>query len=351
MTGAPEAVSIEKAYLMVTTECNDACRFCIVRKGSEEMDAATIEASLALVLGSPGTGKKVAVYGGEPLVRLDLVEETVRALARLVAAGAPPAKLFVYTNGMGLDEEVLGRIDRWGIDLVVSLDVCQELSPSGSRSPRHEATFPVKLAHARRAVERLGTDRVCVASVLLPGEVDRLVPAATWLWDEVGVDVIKVLPALGGYHWTPEGIGRLGERLGDLAKVLSARIAGPRPVFFDMVNESLLRAATPRPAGAVPLSVVEFYPGRTFGLSPCEFELPAGIHNVNDTDRYRIGSLDAPAGDLVARARALDGEPRHSALLRMSLWSEALAVRVDEKARTDPRVARWAERARRLSFA
>ena len=344
--------AIEKAYLLLTTECNDACRYCIVRKGTESMDARTIRDALRLVLSSPGHDKKVVLYGGEPLLRLDLVEATVRAVEDAVRAGAPRPRLFTFTNTLGLDDAALRSLDRWGVDVVVSLDACQELSPAGERSARHRETFATKVANVRRAVASLGPDRVCAASVLLPGEVDTLVPAARWLWDEVGVQTIKILPALGRYHWTLDETRRLDARLADLGRVLLERLRGKRPVFFDMVNESVVRCDRPETQGAVPVSVLEFYPDRSYGLSPCEFELPAGVENLNDTDRYRLGSLDNPgSGVLTAGALLFDSDRRHSALMGMARWSEGLASAMAARAPVDPDVARWVERARRLSFA
>ena len=67
-------IEIEKAYLLTNTSCNDACRYCIVRKGHEFMSDETVNDALDLLFSTAGQTKKVALYGGEPLLRFDLIE-------------------------------------------------------------------------------------------------------------------------------------------------------------------------------------------------------------------------------------------------------------------------------------
>ena len=346
------SVSIDKAYLLVSTSCNDRCRYCIIRKSARHMDEATIRQALELVFDSPGMEKTVAIYGGEPLLRFDLVRKTAEILRQVEARSGKTGRLFIYSNALLLDAARARWLARRGIGLIASLDVCQELRPARLRSARHRATFPVKAAHLRDAIRILGPDRVCAASVLLPSEVGLLMAQVRYMTEELGCRVVKILPGLGRYHWTRAQAAALARQLESLRAYLLRAWAAGHEAYCDILNESLARAAIRSGDSARRVSVIEIYPNRAFGLSPCEFELPRGLRHLNDTDRYQLGSLDHVDARGLAQAIArLDREPRNAGLRLLSGWAQATARGLLERAAGDRSLRGYVERARRLVFA
>lgn len=342
---------VDKAYLMVTTRCNVNCRYCIVRKTDEDMDEATIRQAIEFVVGTAGDDKKVAIYGGEPLVRLPLVETVVRHVAEVATAAGRPVTTYVYTNGLALTGETARWLCDHDVRVVLSLDASQELRPLAERTPEHQRTFAARLRHASEFLALAGPERVCAASVLLPSEIDALLPIYRYLTDSVGFTVVKVLPGLVRYRWTEDEVERFGRALDDLFRHVLRELRAGRELFLDSVNDALLRTDRRFPTDAAQVSVIEVYPGGAFGLSPCEFEAPDGLDNVNDIPHLRLGSVyDVHPEDVVTRVRAI-GLPRHRGLLRLSLWSENVARWLVSRAPRNPMLARYVEHALERVFA
>jgi sulfatase maturation enzyme AslB (radical SAM superfamily) len=342
------SLSIDKAYLLVTTRCNDACPYCIIRKTDEEMTSTTAVEGLRLVFSTPGENKQVALYGGEPLLHFSLASVVVDEVRRLQEETGKRGALYVYTNGLALDDEKLAYLAANHFALLFSLDAAAVLSTRKRLSERHQQTFPRKLANLQRALATLGRERVCGAAVVLPEDVAHLVAIVRYLVDDLELQVIKLLPGLGRYHWTDAELAQLERQLANVRVLLEQRRRAGRPFYVDLLDESLARA----PAGAKGVSVVEIYPNGKVGLSPCEFELPAGLAHLNDTDRYVLGTVgELGAGDFAAAMRRFDHELRHRGLRLLSVWSETLACELAARAETDEGVRHYVRCARELTFA
>ncbi|MGE5832290.1 MAG: TIGR04084 family radical SAM/SPASM domain-containing protein [Methanomicrobiales archaeon] len=139
-------------HVILTDECNLSCTYCRGRafqpSGPEE-EAPGIDLDLPVELGyEPGLlygflekdpDASLIFYGGEPLLRSDLVSEMVEH--------APAKRFLVQTNGLLLDRiprSVMGRID----SLLVSVDGPQAVT-DGSRG---EGTYRRIMENLRRVV-------------------------------------------------------------------------------------------------------------------------------------------------------------------------------------------------------
>jgi len=343
---------VDKAYLLITTRCNDSCPYCIIRKTDEEMSPETIEDGLRLIFDTPGAEKKVALYGGEPLVRFELARIVVDSARRLAREANKSCQLYLYTNGLAINDEVLDFLADNDIAVIQSLDVRQDLRAQAEQTRHHRETFPRKAGKLREVVARLGADRVCGAAVVLPEDVDQLMAVARTLIERLELRVIKLLPGLGRYHWDDVALRALDSQLNQLGDYIEKRRVDGRPIYVDLVNESIARRLETRPAGSTAVSVLEIYPNRRVGMSPCEFELPVAIANLNDTDRYTLGSLDdLDTARLEQGVQRLAHEPRHSGLRRLSVWAEATARDLAVRAESDLQVRQYVRHAQRLLFA
>ena len=342
---------VDKAYLMVTTRCNVNCRYCIVKKTDEDMDPATIPKAIDFVVDTYGDDKKVAIYGGEPLMRYALVEAVIKHVEEARARTDKTVSTYIYTNGQLLDDRRIDYFAEKDLRVVFSFDGCQRLLDPSKRTAEFERSFEIRLRHARQLLDRVGPVGVCAATVLLPDEVDMLIPLFDLMVREIGVTVVKVLPGLVRYHWTEEQVARLKEGLDDLFRRIVAQAQKGRFLFLDSVNDALLRTNVTYPSEVERLSVIEIYPGGNFGLSPCEFEGPDGLENVNEIPHFLLGSIfDADATVVAAKARLID-LPKHSGLTMLSIWSERVAQWLVDESENSPLLARYVERARELVFA
>ena len=344
-------LAVEKAYLMITTRCNVQCRYCIVKKTAEDMDAATIPQAIDFVVDTYGDEKKVAVYGGEPLTRFPLVEAVLDYVDEVRKRSDKKLSTFIYTNGQLLDDRRIEYFAERDLRVVFSFDGCQQLLDPDKRSDDFARSFEIRRRHARKLLDRVGPTSVCGATVLLPEEVEMLIPLYDLMVREIGVSVVKVLPGLVRYSWTAEQVATLKQGLDDLFRRILAQARKGRFLYLDSVNDALLRTNTIYPSDVEQLSVIEIYPGGEFGLSPCEFEGPDGLENVNEIPHFILGSIfDAEVDAVVEKARVID-LPKHSGLTMLSQWSERVAQWLVSEAAHDELLRRYVDEARKLAFA
>lgn len=346
-----ESLLVEKVYLMITTRCNVNCRFCIVRKTDVDMDVAVMRRAIDFVLASAGLEKKIVIYGGEPTVLRSGVLEVLNYTKEKRAGSAKRIELYLYTNGLLLDAELRAILAAHQVKVVFSLDIGQRLLGPQSREDDQHRTFATREQNARHLLNEVGPLQVCAAAVVLPDEVGRLREMFHYLTDDMGFQVIKFLPGLIRYRWTPEQVEAFREQLNGVFADMMKMVLSGREVYLDGINEALYRVELHYPDDLLALSVLEFYPDGRFGLSPCEFEAPDGIENVNEIDQFILGTSDSiRPSEIKRKVQALDW-PKHAGLLAFSVWAGQAAQSLTKKSESNPRLAAYIRRARRLSFA
>ncbi len=347
-----ERILVEKAYLMITTRCNVNCRFCIVRKTDEDMDPAIMRKAIDFVVDSAGESKKIAIYGGEPTVQMPGMMEVLRYAGEKKAASNKEIELYLYTNGFLLDRDLRAILKAHQVKVVFSLDISQQLMDESLWTDNHRRTFDRRQQNARELLKEVGPANVCAATVVLPQEVQRLREMYRYLTDDMGFEVVKFLPGLVRYRWTAEQIEALREQLTGLFADIVKKVLAGKNVYLDGINEALYRAEHAYPEDLLALSVLEFYPDGSFGMSPCEFEAPEGRENVNEIDQFILGSIDdLNAERIQSRAHDVLQWPKHSGLQAFSIWTERAAQSLIKTSQTNPRIEQYIRQARRLSFA
>lgn len=115
--------------LFVEHQCNLRCTYCYNgEKFNATMPWETAEKAIRASLSRPpGPVYDLSFFGGEPLIRLDLVRQSVELAASLLGAFAPRPKLRVLmnTNGTLVDDDVIALLRAnaaWQSTVFVSLD-------------------------------------------------------------------------------------------------------------------------------------------------------------------------------------------------------------------------------------
>lgn len=122
--------------LHLTDSCNMACRYCYVKQDAHAM---SLETALAAVDAAKRTGARCGIvfFGGEPLLRKDLIRETVDYANFIQRRGDATFHYKITTNGLLLDEEFL----RWSLENEVFIAISHD---------------GVKKAHDRNRIDHTG---------------------------------------------------------------------------------------------------------------------------------------------------------------------------------------------------
>lgn len=110
----------ESLILQITTRCNLSCSYCFQRgKGrTEDMAVQTTRNAIEWLLEKKDheTVPKILFYGGEPLVRRDLIEDALCNYSKDIVS------FEVITNGTLLTDNLIGLLGRREVRVVLSYD-------------------------------------------------------------------------------------------------------------------------------------------------------------------------------------------------------------------------------------
>ncbi|MDO5553404.1 MAG: radical SAM protein [Planctomycetia bacterium] len=124
-TGTP----ITSVDLDVTVDCNMRCVYCFKEKRHEQMsDRVAFDAILWLIYSS-GECKNlnVALIGGEPLLRFDLIKKLVPFAKRRAAYHGKTIHFSATTNNTLVSDEIINFWRQWGMGFHCSIDGIPEI--------------------------------------------------------------------------------------------------------------------------------------------------------------------------------------------------------------------------------
>jgi len=144
--------------IVPTLACNFRCRYCYQSQAPESMTADVEEAIVRYVEDNLTAKKSLHVtwFGGEPLLRMDIIERLSSRLQELCGSHSTQYGASIITNGYLLEDGVPERLARCGvIDAQVTVDGPAEIHDRRRPLTGGEPTFKKILANLSRAVAHL----------------------------------------------------------------------------------------------------------------------------------------------------------------------------------------------------
>lgn len=283
------ARGVETVVALLTRACQLDCVYCKFERGPADMTPELLRACIDAL----PRGGTLQFLGGEPLLRMELVEEGLRH-------GRGRVGFALTTNGLLLDERKLERLE--GVRL--------QLSHDGPAQVRQRGAAAAKAGRALELLRRSGRE-FSVHMVVSPDGLEEQFEAARRLGGDVHVQY-RV-----GVYWSEEAADRYYEELRRLGEALGRR-------WSDMVdaNEPAIvsRGCTVDTDGLC-------YLGCT--VPAMELILPR-LKECNALGRIGEAPLDelvARRPDAAARAAALyPDDPEKAAIIRSNLRMGELAL-------------------------
>ena len=149
--------------LHVSHDCNLRCRYCFADEGAyhsvrETMSFETAKAAIDFLLRESGSRKVLEVdfFGGEPLMNFETVKNTVRYAKE---EGAKRGKKFLFTtttNGLLLDDEIIGFFNEEMENVVLSLDGRREVHDAVRKTVSGKGSFDAVIDKIKKFVRARG---------------------------------------------------------------------------------------------------------------------------------------------------------------------------------------------------
>lgn len=285
--------------LQVTEACNMACTYCYqINKSPARMSFDTAKAFIDFILGDDpyvnswhSLGVILDFIGGEPLLEIDLIEQTCDYfLERAFALHHPWATRFMFSicsNGlMYFDDRVQHFLRRFGqrLSLSVTVDGCKELHDACRLDKDGNGTYDRAIAAVKHYTEVLHRPMGSKMTIA-PANVAYVCQAVQSMINE-GYHEIH-LNCVNEEGWTLAHAHTLYEQLCQLAEYVAALPERPYITMFrDGIGQPLLDDDDRNWCGGTGLMLAVDYRG---DLYPCLRYMPSSLGDTQPP--YTIGTI------------------------------------------------------------
>lgn len=160
--------AVKSFYLFLTYDCNMNCSYCFVRQALTRRQLINKQMSQELfrkiarfiaqksILDAEE--KNVIFFGGEPLLRIDMIEKAAMWFTKhgnTSRFGWNPPHLGLVTNGVLVDERVVDILQCYNIEVGMSLDSMIDEVSARTRPSKTSGGYAKKLQHSIRLLDRI----------------------------------------------------------------------------------------------------------------------------------------------------------------------------------------------------
>jgi sulfatase maturation enzyme AslB (radical SAM superfamily) len=117
-----EPSSIRNVALVLTCRCPLSCRYCFLDRTQPDMPEDVLKKSIDLLFTSPEDKIELQFFGGEPLLRFDLIKKALYYAGKKKKATGKNFEYLLTTNGLLLDEEKTRLLSREKVQVMLSID-------------------------------------------------------------------------------------------------------------------------------------------------------------------------------------------------------------------------------------
>ena len=144
---AMRTMPVNMLVMDITDCCNLVCSYCFAKRGkissSRMMSKKTAVSAVDLLFEMCGPRQSLAVrfFGGEPLLNLGIMKETLPYAVRRAEQAGKEVTFLLSTNGTIMTEEVLRLIAQYKVKTCVSMDGPQDLHDTHRRFKNGRGSF------------------------------------------------------------------------------------------------------------------------------------------------------------------------------------------------------------------
>lgn len=171
-----------QVVLQLTRDCNFACAYCYQQhRPGPGMSARVAERAVEFLLDAGHSHVALTYFGGEPLLRRDVIETTLPRFMRMGAAREALITAKISTNGALLDDSFCRFAREHALFISLSVDGGPAAQDIGRRTREGGPTSHL-VAQSLAALCRSKTP-FCTYQVITPANAAHLARATDWLFE------------------------------------------------------------------------------------------------------------------------------------------------------------------------
>ena len=197
---------IKALCLNVAHDCNLRCKYCFAGTGGYGaaraiMSPETAKRAIDFVIQRSGKRRNIEVdfFGGEPLMAMDTVKETIAYARSLEEKHDKNFRFTITTNGMLLNQENTDYINRELKNVVLSLDGRREVNDAKRPTASGKGSYDIIVPKFQKLVRERGDQEYYLRGTFTRDNLD-FASDVLHICDDLGFKQVSVEPATG----TPE---------------------------------------------------------------------------------------------------------------------------------------------------
>lgn len=202
--------------LHLTSNCNLDCRYCYVNKSAcTDMDFETAKKSIDMALGYSKKHIGVSFFGGEPLVKKDLIQTVIEYTKHLERKHQKSFSFNMTTNGILLDEQFIKYSVKENIFISLSMDGTKTAHDYNRIDHKGNGTYDILIGNVKALLD------LCpytpVMQTVCINNLDLFYDSVLHLFDLGFVTIITSVNLSD--PWTDKGLLRLKKQYEKLARL------------------------------------------------------------------------------------------------------------------------------------
>lgn len=227
--------------LYLTFDCNQRCGYCFAapqQTGDMSFQTASEAISVAANAATRNGDHHLGVrfFGGEPLMRWDLIPALIAETRNIAAAHGLRTSFSVSTNALTLNEERRSFLLQNDVAVGISIDGTREVHDRNRLDLDGGSSFELVLRNARAAIDE--DLRVELVLVVDPTTIGDLRTSVEYLHDATGADFF-ILSLNVDAVWTAHDVSRLAHSYKELADYFADKFDQGRPIQIDALNNKM----------------------------------------------------------------------------------------------------------------
>ena len=226
-----------KYTLLITQDCNLACKYCYIGKKADTMPHSVATKVIDFVFANalPDEGIKIGFFGGEPLLQLGLIKAITELIENHPSYDRDRVRLAVVTNGTIFSAEIADFVRAHDMSFGVSCDGPPQVHDLFRSFPNGQPSSPVVEQTIREALEVFGLIPV---NVVYHPRTLRYLPESVEYLASLGVRQVYLNPDFSA-PWTEQDADLLSEVYGEVAERYMKYYLDEDPRFISLIDAKI----------------------------------------------------------------------------------------------------------------
>lgn len=294
----PGGPTVSHLDLDLTLACNLRCTYCFKVKDNEHQDLQIALDAITWLIYASGHASKltVAMIGGEPTMRFDVIKQLVPFATRRAAQHGKTIHFSVTTNGTLASDELVDFFRRWGIGFHTSIDGHPEVQDRHRRYASGKGSSSI-LAKTLPKILAVRPD-TCARSTVMPDTACEVYRSFEYFLN-LGYRTVAFVPA-NPSKWDDNSISTLAREFDKVADRVIDLFREGFPIKVKYIDEMCEARAEGRTDKPHPCGV-----GRAMMLADINGDLWP-CHRWNKLgNEWKLGSLYSPGTNVEKRREFL----------------------------------------------